>query len=621
MDNIPAPPQGTINLIVATALITGFITLLLTVFAKPFAESLFRVISRPFVFVKETVYRWIAPRNPLSISLRSYKRHIMRSNLARMENPVGPALDVPLEHAFAPLKLISSANQEGVELFSHAAAHRRGIILGGPGTGKTTLMKSLIVSVINRRCHSDLNDLIPVFVVLRRLAANRHSVEQAVVAAFEAHHFPGAERFVRSAISQGKLLIILDGLDEVGVNRAFVTTQIQAFCELDDQREHKNRVLVTCRENSYRTEDLRSVIPNVVRVEPFANHHMRVFLQGWPTHQGRVAVRLYGLIQGDPQIRDICRNPLLLTILTGLYMDTDHFELPASRDRFYMTAIEELLLRRPARRGMEQKFSADEKRQVLERVSLDRLETVQIYDDPEEFDRDAIRRYATEVLRKEVNLDEFIEELVVTNGIMKPSGEQTYTCAHRTFQEYFAAREAVRTRVTDVVLDRFGSRPELAEVIYFYCGLIRNIPQLTRISQRFIQAGEWQRAAVCLLNMTEIPEGQVVNSVAERLYEQISTTQKPQPALEILSSLAQRPDPKFASARRHFSEAIDLLTQAVDASGASALESALATAPEAAMRVVPGLLEHESPRWREAAVRLLRDIGTDEALDLLVQLL
>jgi hypothetical protein len=39
------------------------------------------------------------------------------------------------------------------------------------------------------------------------------------------------------------------------------------------------------------------------------------------------------------------------------------------------------------------------------------------------------------------------------------------------------------------------------------------------------------------------------------------------------------------------------------------------------MKVIPGLLQHRSPRWREAAIQLLRDIGTDEALDKLVLLL
>src|SRR5262249_55604395 len=140
-----------------------------------------------------------------------------------------------------------------------------------------------------------------------------------------------------------------------------------------------------CRESSYRAQDLRSVIPSVVRVEPFANHHMRIFLAGWPVHKGRNALRLFGLIQSDSQIRDICRNPLLLTILTGLYLDTDDFKLPSSRESFYDAAVDELLVQRPARRGLQQIFGANDKRRLLERISLDRLEQSQLYDDPEEF--------------------------------------------------------------------------------------------------------------------------------------------------------------------------------------------------------------------------------------------
>src|ERR1044072_1730972 len=171
---------------------------------------------------------------------------------------------------------------------------------------------------------------------------------------------------------------------------------------------------------------------------PFANHHMKVFLQGWPEHKGRRAIRLYGLIQNDPQIRDICRNPLLLTILTGLYLDTDNFEIPTSRDRFYKAAVEELLIHRPARRQIKQNFDADDKRQILERVALDRLETVALNEDPEEFTHDAIRQKAESVLRQEkVDARELIKEMTEINGIIKPANEGSYTCAHRTIQEYF----------------------------------------------------------------------------------------------------------------------------------------------------------------------------------------
>src|SRR2546421_12653073 len=147
------PAQGTFLYVILTAVITG---LLVGVVGKRFAESLLNLLLWPFKSLCGAVYRWIAPRNPFSISMRTYRRHVLRSNLARMENPVGPSLDVPLEHAFAPLKVRSSTTQNTIDLFSYVAANRRSVILGGPGTGKTTLMKSLVTSVIKKRCHETI---------------------------------------------------------------------------------------------------------------------------------------------------------------------------------------------------------------------------------------------------------------------------------------------------------------------------------------------------------------------------------------------------------------------------------------------------------------------------------
>ena len=544
--SFPDPTKDSYSLIFITAIIAAIVTWMIT----KFADYFMKYIRKPFELIFNAVYMRIAPRNPLSISLNTYKRAIKRSNLARIETPVGPAINVPLEYAYAPLRLISAHIQQELELFQYAADNRRFIVLGGPGTGKTTLMKGLTLAIINKHCHDTLNALIPVFIVLRRLAAAQHSVEDAIIAAFNQYNFPRSLQFVHKSISEGRLLVILDGLDEVGESRTFVTDQIQQFCEQDDVRDNKNRIVVTCREHSYRTEDLRNVIPNIVRVEPFSNHHMRVFLKGWPSYQGRSALSLYADIQENTYIQDICRNPLLLTILTGLYLESDYFRLPTSRDEFYKAAIDELLEKRPARRGIQQEFRPDIKRQVLMRASLERLELADLHEDSEILKREDLIRHALDVLqleRNEFRDSIFIDELVTINGVIKPAddSDSVYACAHRTFQEYFAANDAIRVRRAEYMLHRFGQRNDLIEVLFFYCGLLANVDDMKDIVRAFMDQKAYQRAGECLLNITETLEEGLIINVVEGMFNTLINAKmyssQELNTLGILASLSQRP--------------------------------------------------------------------------------
>jgi hypothetical protein len=301
-------------------------------------------------------------------------------------------------------------------------------------------------------------------------------------------------------------------------------------------------------------------------------------------------------------------------------LETNEFEFPTSRNLFYKAAIEELITKRQARREIKQKFEAAEKWQILQRISLNRLETVRTDEDPEELTREAIRKVAAKVFSKEIDFGELIRELVEVNGIIKPSSDGVFTCAHRTIQEYFAASEAGRIRTPKDVVRRFGNRQDLIEVLYFYCGMLRNIPELAKILQSFIDGERWLEAGKCLLNMTEVPPTSYIQRIASELSRRMESAHF-QSSLETLSSLAQRPPEEFVSARDCFFQAVHQLAGGNEAAGASALESALATSPDVAMKVIPGLLKHKSKRWQAAAVQLLKDIGTDESLDQLVQLL
>ena len=607
-------------------LLTALLPILLALF---FTRPMQMITYKLWQFVQKTTYLILAPRFPNRIGIPGYKKRLLRSDLAYIENLVGPPeLKVHLERAFAPITVVSESAKTSIDPFAFAAAHSCFIMLGGPGTGKTTLMKSLVTNIVKGTVSEELKGLVPVFIVLRELAQVQHTVEQGIVAALARFGLSKSESFVEAALSKGRLLIVLDGLDEVGANRSQVAAAIRTFCRSDTVRDHPNRVIVTCREMSYRVRDLNDVIPVIARVDPFTPQHMRVFLRGWPPYQDRIALKLYGELEKAPPVRESCRNPLLLSILAGLYLQSSSFDLPSSRDEFYETAVNELLVNRPARRGLNQQYSERDKWQLLQRLSLHALQVSTPSHDEEKLSRGDIYTRAREVFGEEHNeaaFRELLNELVDVNGILKYVGEDSFTLGHRTFQEYLAAREARRMLSVDDVLTKFAHRPELYEVISFYAGLLTNIPQLNQLLRNLLKRDNHQLAGRCLLSASEIPSQDVVERVVAMLSDsaklQIAQKGDNLTELEILSFLSQKPDTAFECARVRLTELVTLLLESNAEKGAAGLVSILATREETALKLIPGLLESDSEEWRIAGVLLLFSLGTDTALDGLIQLL
>ncbi len=169
-----------------------------------------------------------------------------------------------------------------------------------------------------------------------------------------------------------------------------------------------------------------------------------------------------------------------------------------------------------------------------------------------------------------------LNELTEVNGIIKPSGDNDFTCAHRTIQEYFAACEAHINCEKEDVLPEFSGRDDLIKVLYFYCGLIHNVKDASYILKELIE-------------------------------------------FELLSSVSLKKGKAFDKIRTDFHECIDSIISTD--TKVSALESVLSTDPDTAMKLMPGFLKHSSVKWKKSAVKLLKNIDTDEALNRLLGLL
>ena len=176
------------------------------------------------------------------------------------------------------------------------------MVLGTPGSGKTTILRQVGLKALRGKTgaksdgeflwlESDKSDkpdgsrekaessggsggsgssvnstseAIPVFVELKRFA-NRPAdrpldLREELVKEFEVCGFPEADGFVDIALDRGKLLILLDGLDELPADRRNdAIGQIQDFVD----RHNKNRFLCSCRSPVYQ-HNLKQFVDAVV---------------------------------------------------------------------------------------------------------------------------------------------------------------------------------------------------------------------------------------------------------------------------------------------------------------------------------------------------------------------
>ena len=235
------------------------------------------------------------------------------------------------------------------------------VMLGGPGSGKTTLIKRLARScalgqtAMQERYPALPDDLFPVVISITLYNAWRCDGQGVWDYIKDRLHSQGGaalrqvfERFWK----RDRCLLLLDGLDEIaqadhriGSARAVETLY---------QELHGNRALTTSRIVGYNICRLLVPADHVV-LQSFGREDIQTFVRQWhvarekrvhreaPNLQqaAQEAESLLSEIEANPNVRDLATNPLMLTII-ALIKQRD-VKLPERRVELYESAINTLL--------------------------------------------------------------------------------------------------------------------------------------------------------------------------------------------------------------------------------------------------------------------------------------
>lgn len=417
--------------------------------------------------------------NPLAetTSLRRYQKSLLRDH-AKLKIPFRLNRTLEMAEVYVPLKVGGSQGGDQLEARKAVDTHQRLMVTGPPGSGKSILLRKLTLDYASQQLIFD-NRVIPVLLPLHRLSAigtglTVNRLVKELIQVFDENGFLKAEHFVQKGLEKGRFILLFDGLDEVNSSvRSHVADKIREF--LRQEKYQKCRSVITCRTAVYSNEFFQ-VVDQTLEIVEFSDQQLRQFLSGWKSNmpQGKTVERLLAMLKDRPRIKQLARNPLLMTIIAYLYCDTP-FVLPQSRTEFYDKATDVLLDQWQKEKGVNQ-YKAVTKAGVLKYLALQNQDRAT----PNQKDRrsvdyptllNTIKSVLPSLGRDpEADVEPVLTEIVERSGLLKPDGEERYQFAHLTLQEYFAAA-ALRNDSAGLI-QRFQHDPAAwREVVKLWCGL------------------------------------------------------------------------------------------------------------------------------------------------------
>jgi len=240
--------------------------------------------------------------------------------VSRRPAPSGPRgrLGVQVEQAAAEEERDRTALAQRERLADvYDALEGELLVLGAPGSGKTTALLALARELI-ARAEQDEAHPIPMLFQLATWAAKRGTLaewlidEMAQPGGYDVHR-----RVAEQWVGDERILPLLDGLDEVDLeHRAACVEAINAFRE---SRQYVPQMVVTSRAADY--EVLRPVqleLRGAVLLEPLNDEQIATYLAAG----GNRLAGLRRAIEQDGAIREMAASPLLLSIMLPVYEES-----------------------------------------------------------------------------------------------------------------------------------------------------------------------------------------------------------------------------------------------------------------------------------------------------------
>ena len=204
------------------------------------------------------------------------------------------------------------AGKSMLEIFQEIGMGRSLLILGAPGSGKTTMLLELTRQLIER-ARQDVTEPIP---IVFNLSSWTEKLTLADWLARELNLiYTIPKKVAPTWVKENKMLLLLDGLDEVQEeSRDRCVDAINRF-----RKENGLTSIVVCsRIQDYAELKIQLTFDGAIEIQPLTSKQVNEYFE----NLGKGMAGIRQVLEKDAVLREMAETPLFLSIMTLVYQDT-----------------------------------------------------------------------------------------------------------------------------------------------------------------------------------------------------------------------------------------------------------------------------------------------------------
>ncbi|MBN3887319.1 MAG: NACHT domain-containing NTPase [Nostoc sp. JL34] len=381
-------------------------------------------------------------------------------------------------------------------------------VLGKPGAGKTTFLQHLAIQCNRGRFAANR---VAIFVTLRDFADETRVAGEFNLLKYICKEFLTCgisdPSVLESLLLEGRVLVLLDGLDEVlHQEKKGVANEIRRFSE----KYQKNIFVVTCR-TAAKAFNLRRFTD--VEIAPFSQDQIVAFAQKWftaPTktniqnkqEQAIEFIKKLDLPE-NLQFRRLAVSPLFLHLACCVFHHQNKF--PNQKIAFYKQCLDLLLGKWDETKAIERDevyegFLLSQKLKLLSQVASATFEQGNYF-----FEQRIVEQYISDYISdlpnastepEELQLDSegVLHAIELQHGLLAERVRGIFSFSYLTFQEYLTAQKIVASynlQALERPLEHLVSHitePRWREIFLLTAAMLRSADFLVQLMKQEVDA-------------------------------------------------------------------------------------------------------------------------------------